>query len=290
MRATLTQLEAFYWITQLGSFGAAAAKLNRTPPTVSLRVRNLEEALGLALFERAGRQMRLTRGGTKLLPDVRRMMDLAGRLSAKQISKDPLGDRLRLGAPESVAFSCMPDLLGALNKQNAELNVALTIDRTAALRQKLAQRELDMAFIVEPMMELIVEPYLRIVPIGTVTHAWVASPQLGLAGRWIEPRHLMPYQIFTQPEPSNLMTLVMNWFGSAGLEPQHLGTCNSLSVILRLTAAGAGVSLLPPAILATELQAGTVQLLKTRRNLVRQHLFIGYQADLIGPLPADDPD
>ena len=47
MRATLGQVEAFYWITQLGSFRAAAAKLNLTQPTVSLRVSNLEEALGI---------------------------------------------------------------------------------------------------------------------------------------------------------------------------------------------------------------------------------------------------
>ena len=79
----------------------------------------------------------------------------------------------------------------------------------------------------------------------------------------------------------------MNWFGSAGLEPQRLGTCNSLSVILRLTAAGAGVSLLPPAILTNELRAGSVELLKTRRKLVRQRLFIGYQVDMIGPTMLD---
>ena len=112
--------------------------------------------------------------------------------------------------------------------------MALTIDRTAVLHQKLAQRELDLAFVVGPAGELMVEPYLRMVPLGIMTHAWVAGPQLGLAGRWIEPKHLLPYQVFTQPEPSILMTLVMNWFGSAGLEPQRLGTCNSLSVILRL--------------------------------------------------------
>ena len=47
MRATLNQLEAFYWIARLGGFHAAATRLNLTQPTVSLRIRGLEEALGL---------------------------------------------------------------------------------------------------------------------------------------------------------------------------------------------------------------------------------------------------
>ena len=46
MRATLNQLEAFYWIARLGGFHAAATRLNLTQPTVSLRIRGLEEALG----------------------------------------------------------------------------------------------------------------------------------------------------------------------------------------------------------------------------------------------------
>ena len=45
------------------------------------------------------------------------------------------------------------------------------------------------------------------------------------------------------------MTLLRDWFSTAGLEVARLSTCNSLSVILRLTMAGAGVSLLPTAIL-----------------------------------------
>jgi DNA-binding transcriptional LysR family regulator len=283
MKPTLGQVEAFYWIARLGSFQAAAAKLNLTQPSVSLRIRNLEDAVGLSLFVRSGRRMRLSNAGSALLPDVRRMIELAERLPAKRMSQDPLRGRLRLGAPESVALSCITDLLGALKQHNSELTVALTIDKTEILRQKLASREVDMAFVVESIVDPIVEPYVRIAPLGIVTHSWVAGPQLGLARRWIEPKHLMQYQIFTQPEPSVLMTSVMNWFGSAGLEPERVSTCNSLSVILRLTAAGAGVSLLPPAILTTELGAGTVQLLKTRRKLVRPRLFVGYQADMVGP-------
>src|SRR5258708_11280983 len=117
MKATLSQIEAFYWIAQLGSYRAAAAQLNLTQPTVSLRIRNLEHALEVRLFERAGRQVRITPEGAAMLSVARRMMDLADQVSAKHAQRDPLQGQLRLGAPASFALSCMADLLGALKKK-----------------------------------------------------------------------------------------------------------------------------------------------------------------------------
>ena len=92
MRATLNQLEAFYWIARLGGFHAAATRLNLTQPTVSLRIRGLEEALGVRLFERAGRQAGLTTEGRHLLPQAERMIGLAEELQMKTALSDPLRD------------------------------------------------------------------------------------------------------------------------------------------------------------------------------------------------------
>ena len=132
------------------------------------------------------------------------------------------------------------------------------------------------------MVEPEVEPYVRLEPLGTMTHAWVASPRLGLGGTPVEPRDLLRFHVFTHPEPSSLMMLVRNWFGSAGLEPQQLSTCNDLSVIIRLTVAGEGVSLLPPAILGAELRSGGLALLKATPRLERPHLYAAYQVDKAG--------
>lgn len=283
MKPTLGQFEAFYWIARLGSFNAAAAKLSLTQPSVSLRMRGLEDALGVTLFDRRGRQATLTHAARALVPDVQCMLELAERLSCRRASDDPLRGHLRLGAPESVALSCMTDLLAALKKHDSELNVALTVDRTNVLCQKLVNRDLDLAFVVEPNIDATIQPHLRFSTLGVVVHSWVAAPQLGFARRWLEPHHLVEYPVFTQPQPSLLMNVVKAWFAGAKLEPSRIGTCNSLSVITRLTAAGAGIAVLPPAILANELRSGAVQLLRTRRPFVFARLFVGYQADLLGP-------
>ena len=70
MRPTFVQLETFYWIGRLGSVKEAARHLHVAPPTISLRIDQLEAELGNSLFERAGRGVTLTRRGEALMPQV----------------------------------------------------------------------------------------------------------------------------------------------------------------------------------------------------------------------------
>jgi DNA-binding transcriptional LysR family regulator len=278
MKATLSQIEAFYWINRLHGFHAAAARLNLTQPTVSLRIRGLEQALGVRLFERSGRKIRLTADGRELLPQAERMISLAEELHAKRAHTDPLRGRLRLGAPDSFGLTCMPGLLGSLKKQYPELNVALTIDNSSVLNQRLNDRELDVAILADPELEA----HVAMEPLGTIECAWVASTRIHLPRGVVQPRDLVSHEIFTNPEPSNLMNLVRNWFSTGGLEVPHLSTCNSLSVILRLTLAGAGVSLLPTAILPRLRVPGAFRVLHAQPKIGRPQLFAAYQLDKAG--------
>src|SRR5690606_36928179 len=68
-RVSLYHLETLLWIDRLGTFSAAAERLNTTQPTVSARMRELEQRLGTALFRREGRAMSLTAAGRKLVRD-----------------------------------------------------------------------------------------------------------------------------------------------------------------------------------------------------------------------------
>ncbi|QEX24746.1 LysR family transcriptional regulator [Hypericibacter adhaerens] len=277
MRATLSQIEAFYWIARLGGFHAAAARLNLAQPTISLRVRGLEKALGVKLFERAGRLAKLTTEGRHLLPHAERMVGLSEELHLKAALEDPLRGRLRLGAPDSFGLTSMPALLASLRKQYPDLSVALTIDNSSVLSQMLNDRELDVAIVADPE----VAAHVGKEPIGTIECVWVASAKLGLPDRPVRPRDLLHHEIFTNPDPSNLITLLRDWFATAGLEATRLSTCNSLSVILRLTMAGEGVSLLPKPILPRRTR-GSLQILKAHPQIGRPRLFGAYQLDRAG--------
>jgi DNA-binding transcriptional LysR family regulator len=278
MRATLNQIEAFYWIARLGGFQAAAARLNLTQPTISLRIRGLEEALGVTLFERVGRLAQLTIEGRHLLPQAERMVGLSEELHLKTALGDPLRGRLRLGAPDSFGLTCMPALLASLRKQYPDLSVALTIDNSSVLSQRLNDRELDVAIVADPD----VAAHVGKEPIGTIECVWVASTKLDLPDRPIRPSDLLHHEIFTNPDPSNLIMLLRDWFATAGLEATRLSTCNSLSVILRLTMAGEGVSLLPKPIIPRGAAGSKLRVLRAQPQVGRPRLFGAYQLDRAG--------
>lgn len=83
-------------------------------------------------------------------------------------------------------------------------------------------------------------------------------------------------QVFTNPEPSRLIALVREWFAGGGCDAVRISTCNNLSVIVRLTAAAAGISLLPTGIVQSELRSHELRRLNVRPAVPKQDLAAVY--------------
>src|ERR1700724_2116124 len=111
MRASLLQIEAFYWAARFGSFHAAARHLHFTQPAISARIKELESVLDLKLFERRQRKVELTAGGRNVLIYAEKVLNAGQELESVGASRAPLRGLLRLGANESSALGCLPDIL-----------------------------------------------------------------------------------------------------------------------------------------------------------------------------------
>src|SRR5438034_8799015 len=107
MRITFAQLEAFYWVAQLGSVHQAAQRLNIAQPTVSLRLRDLEAAFGAALFARAGRHLRPTDDGKALVARAAAILDEMARIR-EQRGHGEISGHVRVGVAEGFAMVCLP--------------------------------------------------------------------------------------------------------------------------------------------------------------------------------------
>src|SRR5882757_7466416 len=136
MRVTLAQLEAFYWIVQLGSFRDAARQIGRTQPSISLRLQELETALGERLLERDGRKIRVTTAGGRLLSYADRLLALTGELEGIVNNGRLSRERIRLGSVDSFAMTYLPDLLRAVAESSPETHVELTVDYSPNLRER----------------------------------------------------------------------------------------------------------------------------------------------------------
>lgn len=93
-------LETFKIILNEGSFSKAAQKLNYTQSTITFQIKQLENDLGIQLFEKIGRQMKLTKEGESILPYVEQVLNSVNELT--QFNKDPLEGSLEIDVAETI--------------------------------------------------------------------------------------------------------------------------------------------------------------------------------------------
>ncbi|VWX61777.1 LysR family transcriptional regulator [Burkholderiales bacterium 8X] len=257
MRASIAQLEAFYWIARLGSFHAAARHMHLTQPTVSGRIAELEATLGTRLFDRTHQRAELTTHGRAIVDSVDRLLKLSDDIALHSQSSRTLRGLLRVGAVESVALMTLPKLLPRFVARYPDLKIELTLDVSSALNRKLNAKELDLAVLTDPE----VGDGITVQAVGLIELAWFAAPHTSLPDRPLTPADLAGMPILTMPSPSTIFRAISAWFDAAGIEPAHLSTCNSLALMARLVAAGQGVAVLPTAMVRNELDAGQLRLL-----------------------------
>ncbi|CAH1656625.1 LysR family transcriptional regulator [Chelatococcus asaccharovorans] len=246
MRYTFGQAEAFYWVARLGGFRAAAAHLNLSQPTVSLRVKELERILGGELFDRSLYRPVPTSLGASIYGDVERMLAHAELVQRRSREDLPGRGLLRIGAADSFAARILPDLLAAIAARHPSLQVDVTVDFSTRLEQLLLDRAIDIAFLSQPRAH----EKIVITPLWQIDLVWVVGRHLAFDGDVATPEKLVGLPIFTNSPPSGLFTTIQMWFGTRGLKPLRLNTCNPLTVIARLANAGTGAALLPREILS----------------------------------------
>src|SRR5690606_9304598 len=127
-RIALYHLETLLWIDRLGTFSAAAERLNTTQPAVSARMRELEQRLGSALFRRDGRAMSLTPAGRKLVRDCAPLLrDMERALLGSGGFAEASGV-VRIGAGEIAAASCLPPFVAALKEEMPGVGLEIEIE------------------------------------------------------------------------------------------------------------------------------------------------------------------
>lgn len=255
----IRNLDTFYWIATLGSFRAAAEKLNITQPAISARIQMLEQDLGTDVILRASRNAELTPMGRRLLPLAERYMTLEQDVLAAFTSHTTIEQTIRLGASETIASTWLPDFLGRLGKARPGLSFDVTVDSTDNLRNALVAREIDIAFLMGPVAEVSVTNR----DLCGFEMIFAAAPALVQgAGRWsladIANQRLLTFSLSTKPSRHMREMLLPHARGRLDMT-----TSSSLGALIRLALSGFGVCAMPKAVIAAELAAGQLVALET---------------------------
>ncbi|CAM5363438.1 LysR substrate-binding domain-containing protein [Rhodanobacter lindaniclasticus] len=142
----LRELETFRAVVESGGVNRAATRLNRAQSSITARIRQLESSLGVSLFERDGRHVRLTAAGDVLVGYSDRLLALAEETRAA-VRRDKVCARLRLGTMESVAASRLPRPLAGFHQQYPEISVELQTTHSRDLLARLQAGTLDAAIV-----------------------------------------------------------------------------------------------------------------------------------------------
>jgi DNA-binding transcriptional LysR family regulator len=137
-------LALFHAVAEEGGFGLGAKRLRISQPAVSLQVRELESVLGVRLFDRLGRKIRLTEAGEVLLSYTRRIAHLEQEAEAALADLAGLkSGRLSIGASTTIGAYLLPQLLSKFRESYAEVSLHLEIANTEQIQQRLLDGTLD---------------------------------------------------------------------------------------------------------------------------------------------------
>jgi DNA-binding transcriptional LysR family regulator len=145
----ITQLRTLIAIDTAGGFSSAADKLYVTPSAISHQMRDLEDELGVALFDRSSRPPRLSAHGHAV---VERGRDVLARFDLLvELARAPgeIGGRLMLGCVSGVSSDLIPRTLANLHASHPAVQVSIKEGLSEALANRVRKRELDAAIITE---------------------------------------------------------------------------------------------------------------------------------------------
>lgn len=257
------QLEALIWVVRLGSFAAAAGQLNATQSTISLRIQELEQELGVLLFDRTYRRAHLTAKGRELLAYAEEAVALFSEIRSKISPRQSLTGVVRIGVAELVAVTWLPDLISSLHREYPGLTLELDISLTANLFTRVREGDLDVVLIPGGQFDA----GLVAQSLGFVEFVWMASPKLEVPEGSLTPSDLGALPILSLGADSYHHGPAEAWLATCRGHRRHTDVCNSMSVIASLTAAGLGVSLLPPCGYKTEIASRKLRVLDTHPEM-----------------------
>lgn len=132
------------------SFVNAAESLNLTPSAISMQISVLEEALGVALFDRRHRPPRLTRAGESVLRYAETILDQYDSMLAEVAKADAQRDYFRLGVIPTALLTIVPETLMDLRRTRPDLVVSVVTNLSGDLKRMVDSGEIDGALMHRP--------------------------------------------------------------------------------------------------------------------------------------------
>lgn len=269
------KLHVFRIVAETLNFGKAAEELHISQPAITSQVRTLEEGLGIALFDRVGRNAKLTPAGATLLQYVRQIESLTndaiGALAPFGVQE---GAEINIGASHTLGVYLLPKLLPQILRDWPKLRIHVMSGSSTEVLNALANHQVSIGLIEAPAHrpDLKIERFLNdelslIVP---PNHRWANKTMLRAAEIVQEP-------ILLRESGSGMRRFVEDYLEQNGVLRQQLHTTvdmNSTEAIISAVEAGLGIGFVPVMALDKAEKVGSVKVIPIENGPITRELSI----------------
>jgi DNA-binding transcriptional LysR family regulator len=248
----LHQLATFQVVAKYCSYVRAAEKLHFSQPAVSAQIHQLEESMGVKLFDRIGRRTHLTRAGEELYRYSNKIFALIDEtLETMEALRSPHNGRLSVGADTTVGTYVIPNLLGKFHHLYPNVEITLEVVNRNYLVDAIINNQLDMAI----MGKVPTEVPVFVAPFAPNELVLIAAPTHRLAGCTRVPFAELAREHFLMREVgSGTRAALEEVFQNAGLPLLVSMQVGNNSAIKQGVAAGLGIALISRVAIDIELE------------------------------------
>ena len=268
----LHHLAIFSTVAATGSLTASARKLHISQPALSRELKAFEGRLGVTLFERHAKGMRLTQAGEILNRYAVRLFELERTAeAAMQEIAGALRGRLTLGASNTIGTYLLPPVLAIFRRQRPHVQISLFVGNTEQVSQGVDDMRFMLGFIEGPLhlqgLRSTVFQHDEIVPVVCPDHPLLTRTAL-------QPADLTDEPLLMREPGSGTRELIAATLQHHGIVPGEMMEFGNTEALKRAAVHGGGIAWLPRICMANELRDGRLRELPLHELAITRPLMM----------------
>jgi LysR family transcriptional regulator, benzoate and cis,cis-muconate-responsive activator of ben and cat genes len=243
----LRHLRYFVAVAEEENVSRAALKLHVSQPGISRQIRDLEDEIGVQLFERSAKSVRLTAAGKVFLAEACAVLQRASEAveKARAISGGAAGE-INIGYAPSLTVQILPAALRKFQEQFPNVRVALHDLSTEEMLAQLGEKKLQIALTVRPPTKLL--RGLRFEELARYAMCVAVAPNHPLAKTKtirLEAVAREPLIAYSRKDYPEYHAMLGKLFAPAGIKPRIAGEHDSVTSLIAAVESGGGFALVP---------------------------------------------
>lgn len=260
----IRNLMTFVRIAEIQNFSKTAEQLGYSQSAVTMQIKQLENELHAQLFERIGKQVKLTQAGERLLPHALEILNTVRK--AERISQEPeqISGKLRIGTCESLVISMLPPVILEMSQLCPHVEISTHTALVPDLFQMLRQNDIDILYFLDEKHD---SPEWIKVSERPEKIFFVASAESSLAGQSRIPiERLLEEPLFLTEKGISYRYAMEQLLAAKGYELHPFWEVGNTDVITRFLLKNKGISFLPEYVVHDYLEQGDLVVLDTECN------------------------